>query len=96
MALQANNYLYFNANGTYIIPTNPSPVSSFVGLETIKVNTAGGGGNKITVTEIKTGNTIAVIDATAIHKHDFDLSTLGGVQIVMATGTPADVTVIWQ
>lgn len=88
MSLQANNYLHITAAGTYVVKTG------FTGLETVKVNT-GAGSSTITVTEGDASEVIAVIDSSAVHKHDFDLSSLNGCRVVVAGGAP-DVTVIYQ
>lgn len=94
MALTANNYLHISGAGTYSIPTNANQggLPNFCGLEDILVNTAATG--TITVTEQSTGTTIAVIDTSVQKGHGFDLSSLGGVQLVVVGA--ADITVIWQ
>jgi len=86
--MQSNNYKHLTVAGTYPLAANSCS------LEAVLVNTAAGS-STITVTEGTSAQVIAVIDSTAVHKHDFDLTNLDGLRVVIAGGNP-DVTVIFQ
>jgi hypothetical protein len=88
--MQSNNYKHITADGTYDI-TNYTCT-----LERIKVNFADSAGTiKVTETNI---NTIIAnkIDLTKVVDHEFNLSNLNGLKIVVASSSAPDITVIWR
>ena len=86
-------YYHINANGT-------TQVSLTIGtLHAIIINTAGGAANTCTVVDSATANipAIAVIDTTTgVMTLHYDLAFQTGLRIILATGTAADITVVYQ
>lgn len=67
-------------------------------LRSININTKGAASNVLTIYDgSSTGGTVvAVFDTTvSFGTFLFDLTLLGGLFVVLATGTPADITIAW-
>ncbi len=88
--MQSNNYQHITANGTYVLAADQC------NLEMIKVNFADAGGT-ITITEGVQSQVIAdKIDNTKVYKHDYDITNLNGLRVIVANATAPDITVVWQ
>jgi hypothetical protein len=89
------NYTHIAANGTSAIRTGPCV------LHAVSVNKAGASSNTATVYDNATGgtsNTVAIIDTTrsGLGYIQYDVTLLNGLQVVVATGTAADLTICWS
>lgn len=84
--------------GTGTTNVTGSGKSTFV--HTICLNTKGASANTLTMNSVDSGGTataIAVIDTTGNTQcFIYDIQLPGGLQLVSATGTGADVTVTWE
>lgn len=88
------NYTHIAANGTTAIRTGPCVLHSIV------INKAGASANVATVYDAVAGATtvtVAVLDTTraSVGTLLYNATLLNGLQVVMGTGTAADITVCW-
>lgn len=89
------NYTHITANGTTAIRTGPCV------LHAVSVNKAGASANTATVYDAVAGATtvtVAIIDTTraGLGYIEYDITLLNGLQVVVATGTAADLTICWK
>lgn len=72
--------------------------SSHVQLVAVLVNVAGAAANRLTLRQgSATGAIVAVIDTVALRELDFHaLRFQDGIHYDLATGTPADVTILYE
>lgn len=91
MVLAALNII---ANGT----TTVGGVGSHTKLLGVRINKAGAAANLLTVKDTRTGNTLGTIDTTALTVSPdwYGLRGADGFTFVLATGTAADITVIYE
>lgn len=97
----ANLYRNITTNGTTVIALPNNPVQKYV-LVAIVVNTKGSSSNTATLYDSNTtiganpDNKIATIDTTAsVGRINYGVPLFNGVYIVTATGTAADLTLIY-
>lgn len=85
----SNNYTRINANGATNVQLQPCT------LYAVTINTKGTTANTLTLTDGAGGPTIAVIDTVAPLGPSlfYKVQCKNGLVAVMATGTPADVTI---
>ena len=89
----AGSFTHISANGTSAAIKTGAGV-----LVSATVNTAGAAANVLTLYDslTGTGTVIAVIDATAIGQRLSNLKFTTGLSAVLATGTAADITLVWR
>lgn len=99
---QEYNFTHLSANGTTVVFTPVTGVgSSYAILHSIVINTKGASANTLAVyndVSAVAGNQIAAIDSTnaAIGAILLDVKCTLGITVVLATGTAADITVVWR
>jgi hypothetical protein len=90
--LEGNSYINVTANGTTTIKTG---IGTFCAL---MINTKGGSGNTVTIYDntAASGTKICTIDTTSsLTFLPYNAAFATGLTIVMATGTPADITIMY-
>lgn len=94
MAQAFANYTHLNANAANtVIKAAPGQLTAIV------INSKGATGNTISLFDdvSASSGTIAVIDSTsAVGTLLYDLVFQKGLNITIATGTAADITVVWS
>jgi len=89
-----NNYTHITTNATTNVKAAPGLLSA------ICVNTKGASANLLTIYDnpsAASGTVIGVVDTTAATGCTmYDVRTLNGITILTATGTAADITVVWR
>jgi len=87
------SYTHLNANGT-------TTIKSGIGvLGQVVINTKGATSSTITIYDNTSaaGAVIAVIDATGqLLTFIYNVAFVNGLTVVVANGTPPDITVCWQ
>ena len=88
-------FLHISANGTYVVRQGPCTLYSVV------VGTAGASGNSLTVYDntAASGTIVSVLDTTGSKSGSsvtYDLDMDNGLTVVLASGTAADVTIIYS
>lgn len=89
-----SNWKYTNINSN----TTTAVVLKKATLHAITINKAGAASNTITVYDNTSGtsNVLAVIDGTSAPTTLlYDAQMTSGIRVVTATGTAADITVMW-
>jgi hypothetical protein len=89
----ALNYKHVNANGTTVVNAGACL------LQAVIINSKGVSSNTVTVYDntAGSGTVVAVIDTTSqVVTLTFSAQMGTGLTIVMATGTAADITVVWE
>lgn len=92
----AGNYYRVASNASFNVGSLP------VKLKSVTVNTKGAAANILTLYDNalgnNSGNVIAVIDTVNISSQTlfYDVLTRKGLAAIMATGTPADVTIVFE
>lgn len=90
----------YGAEYTHITGAGTTVVKAAVGiLNRIVINTKGASANTLTVYDntAGSGTVIAVIDTTSVVGDiTYDLTFKTGLTVVSATGTGADITVVWS
>ena len=83
-----SNYTYINSNST----ATPSGAKTLI---RVVINSKGATANTLTLKD--GGTTFAVLDTTTAPGYvDFNVRVPGGLSAVMAGGTAADVTLVWE
>lgn len=90
-----SSYVHIAANGTTVVSGVP------VKLHAVIVNSKGATSNTVTLYDnasAASGNVIAVIDTTSVpgDTNYYNLNTTKGLVAVMANGTAADITIVWE
>lgn len=91
---------HLNANSASAVALAGVGQTAQVILRRVTINTAGAGGNTLTIYDSSdtSGTVVAVIDTTRgnVAGGEYDITLTKGLAVVLNTGTAADVTVIWD
>ena len=94
MCIRDRSYLHLNANGTTTAKSGAGV------LRRIIINTRGGIVNTLTIYDntTATGAVIGVVDTSGAEagSFDYELDFTTGLTVVLAGGTAADITIIYE
>lgn len=87
-------YTNLAANGTAVVAPNSCK------LKRVVINNQGASSNTLTIYDnasAGSGNVVATIDTTEVKDTlEYGVIMKNGITVVMATGTAADLTIIWE